>query len=284
LKPRIHNQETVETLLAWGREQLERGSESPRLDAEILLGHALGLNRAAIYTDPGKPVTEPCSGNFMALIAARSSGQPVAQLTGRREFWSLSLKVSGDVLVPRPETELLVERTLAHLPESKPGCVLDLGTGSGAIAIAIATERGDCTITATDISRAALAIATENGNMLVPGRIDFVHSDWFDALIDMQFDLIVSNPPYVATGDDTDRATDFEPAEALFSGADGLNDLRRIIAASPAHLVPGGYLLLEHGLGQAESVCSLMKDAGFDAIRSHKDLAGIERVTEGRLG
>ncbi len=284
MKPQNHRQETVETLLTWGREQLEHGSESPRLDAEILLSYALGINRAAIFADPGKSVTEPYSTHFMGLIAARSDGQPVAQLTGQREFWSLVLKVSADVLVPRPETELLVERALARLPENKQAHVLDLGTGSGAIAIAIATERGDCIITATDISRAALAIATENSGTLVPGRTRFTHSDWFDALVDTTFDLIVSNPPCVATGDTTDREIDFEPAEALYSGADGLNDIRRIIADSPAHLAPGGYLLLEHGLNQAEAVRGLMQDAGFDGTQSFKDLAGIERVTEGRLG
>lgn len=277
--------ETTGALLAWARNQLDSTSDSARLDAEVLLGHALEASRAALYANPDRPVSARQSALYTELVAARKQGRPVAQLTGEREFWSLALQVDSQVLVPRPETELLVERALAHISADEAAHILDLGTGTGAIAIAIASERPNCTLTASDNSAAALTIARANSEQHTPGRINFLQSDWFDALADQRFDLIVSNPPYVSTEESelTDRDLDFEPPEALYSGADGLDDIRKIIAGSPAMLTDQGCLLLEHGHDQADRIRRLLKDAGFVDPVSHADLAGIARVTEARL-
>ena len=276
---------TAGTLLAWAREQLNQSSDSPRLDAEILLGHVLEANRAALYANPDKRVAARQSALFAELVSARKQGRPVAQLTGEREFWSLNLQVNSNVLVPRPETELLVERALALIAADASLQILDLGTGSGAIAIAIASERPACSVTASDNSPAALEIARRNGERHAPGRIAFLHSDWFAALEGQRFHIIISNPPYVSESetDLTDMELDFEPPEALYSGADGLEDIRKIIAASPAMLAASGWLLLEHGYTQADLIRQLLTTAGFSNIESHTDLAGTPRVTTGQL-
>jgi release factor glutamine methyltransferase len=276
---------TLDELLQQGRDQLAGSSASPRLDAEILLGHVLKANRAHLYANPDRELDAAKASTYLALIAERAAGRPVAHLTGEREFWSLKLTVTADVLVPRPETELLVEQALRRLPTDAPSSALDLGCGSGAIAIALATERPACRVVATDRSDAALVIAKLNADRHCPGRIEFVAGSWFEPLAGQRFDVIASNPPYVASGrpDLTDRELDFEPAEALYSGADGLDDIRRIIAGARAHLVPGGWLLLEHGFDQSASIGALLQQAGFEAIATHNDLAGQPRVTEAQL-
>ena len=274
--------DTLKSTLTKARKLLESTSDSPQLDAEILLGKVLQANRAALYANPDKPITARQTAEFEQLIEQRRSGKPVAHLTGMREFWSLELKVTADVLVPRPETELLVERALAHIPENGTCEVVDLGCGSGAIAIAMATERPDCIITATDSSQAALSIAQENADKYCPERIQFCNGSWFEPLHDRSFNLIVSNPPYVSSAQPqlTDPELDHEPQQALYSGADGLNDIRLLISKAPACLQKDGYLLLEHGFDQADTIAELLMQAGFVNIKMYCDLAGQPRVSE----
>jgi release factor glutamine methyltransferase len=275
---------TLGTLLTEARQQLAASSDSPRLDAEVLLGHVLQVTRAHLYANPDRPVDAAQTSAYRTLIDARLAGRPVAHLTGEREFWSLPLRVSADVLVPRPETELLVEQCLDQLPEAAACSMLDLGCGSGAIAIAVATERTGCSLTATDSSAAALDLARTNAARLCPGRIEFIAGEWFGPLGGRCFDVIVSNPPYVATGQSelTDPELAFEPAGALYSGPEGLDDIRLIINGASQHLNANGRLLLEHGFDQSASISALMRTAGFSDITTHADLAGQPRVTTGR--
>jgi release factor glutamine methyltransferase len=257
--------------------------ESARLDAELLLAFVLHCTRSTLLRDSERGVRTESSAHYLALIARRAHGEPLAYLTGEREFWSLPLRVSPAVLVPRPETELVVERALALLGPAAAH-VADLGTGSGAIALALATERPRWRITATDQSAAALAIATHNAHALGLPAVRFVQGAWFEPLADERFDLIASNPPYIADGDAalTDAATQYEPREALVSGPLGLTALEQIIREARKHLLPGGFLVLEHGSDQAAAVSAALVDAGYADVRSHRDLAGHERVTEAR--
>ncbi len=275
---------SVEALLRAGVRLLATASGSPRLDAELLLAHALGCGRAQLFVRRAEALDAATAERYLNLIAARREGRPIAQLTGRREFWSLELSVTPDVLIPRPETELLVERALALLPQAGTPRVLDLGTGSGAVALAIATERHDCTVVATDLSAAALSVAQGNAAALGCANLRFAAGDWFGATGNERFDLIVSNPPYIA--DDEWAVADpelaFEPRAALDGGVDGLAHLRVIAAAAPAHLVPGGWLIVEHGAGQSEAVHELFTRAGLRAVATSTDLAGRPRVSEGR--
>ncbi len=275
---------SVEALLRAGVRLLADSSASPRLDAEVLLAHALGRSRTQLFIARTDAVDPAAADRYLALIGERRGGRPVAQLTGSREFWSLALAVTPDVLTPRPETELLVERALARLPARGGASVLDLGTGSGAIALAIATERPDCTVVATDCSAAALAVARGNATAIGCDRVRFAAGNWFTAVGGGTFDLIVSNPPYIADHDwaATDAELRFEPRVALAAGPDGLDALRIIAAGAPAHLAPGGWLLVEHGAGQAPAVRELAARAGFECIATTADLAGLPRVTEGR--
>lgn len=282
---------TIGQLLAAGLQRLQEGSAAadagatPGLDAELLLAHALGLPRARLRSHPETPVAASIAGNYRALIERRASGEPLAYLTGWREFWSLRLAVSSDVLVPRPETELLVERALA-LRSATEGCVADLGTGSGAIALALAHERPRWQVVATDISAAALEIARSNAHDLELTRIEFRQGNWFTPLRNERFDLIVSNPPYVAARDLalSGAALAREPRSALTPGEDALASLRAIITGAPQHLAPGGWLLLEHGATQGAQVRHALVLAGFRYVRSHTDLAGHERMTEAQHG
>lgn len=253
------------------------------LDARVLLAHAWGVAPAHLAAHDDEVPGPDARGRYRGLIERRAAGEPVAYLTGRREFWSLELAVTPDVLVPRPETELLVERALA-LGGSGELRVADLGTGSGAIAIALACERPAWHVTATDVSPRALAVARANAARLAPGRVGFREGGWFAPLGGERFDLIVSNPPYVAADDPAlaDAALAHEPRDALTPGGDGLAALLAIVRGAPAHLVPGGWLLLEHGAAQGEAVRRALVGAGFGSVRSHRDLAGHERVTEGQ--
>lgn len=274
---------TVEALIRAGVRLLEGRSGSPRLDTEILLAHALGCTRATLFARRTDLVTKSDADGYFAMIRSRQAGQPVAQLTGAREFWSLNLAVTPDVLAPRPETELLVERALAHLPEDAPLHVLDLGTGSGAVALALASERPACEVLATDRSLPALEVARRNAEALGLARVRFAPGDWLAAVGDSRFDVIASNPPYIADAEwsSSDPELAFEPRLALAAGADGLDAIRVIVSGARQRLRPGGWLLLEHGAGQGEAVRGLMAAASFERVATSPDLAGRPRVTEG---
>lgn len=254
-----------------------------RADAELLLAAALGKTRSWLYAHAEDALEPAAKQGFEALLSRRLRGEPVAYLLGRREFWSLELEVSADTLVPRPETELLVELALERLPAAAKARVLDLGTGSGAIALAIARERPLAEVTAVDASAAALAIARRNGTRLGLDRVRFLRSDWFSAVADESFELLVSNPPYLAEDDPHLHEGDLphEPRSALSSGADGLDALRAICAGAPARLAPGGWLLFEHGYRQGEAARALLHENGFVEIRTWRDLEQRERASGG---
>lgn len=261
-------------------------SESPRLDAELLLCHALGVNRSWLYAWPDKSLVPAQQRRFAELVARRASGEPIAHILGEREFWSLSLIVTPDTLIPRPDTELLVAQALCLLPEETALRVADLGTGSGAVALAIARERPRCSVVATDSSPAALAVARENAVRNQIANVTFRQGDWCAALGDERFDLIVSNPPYIAADDPHLSQGDvrFEPRTALVAGRDGLDDIRQIASAAREHLHSNGWLLLEHGFGQGEGVRGILQENGYEKVTTWRDLAGLERVTGGRRG
>lgn len=256
--------------------------DTPRRDGEILLAHCLGRDRAWLYTWPDAAVASGERERFERLLAGRERGVPVAYLTGRREFWSLELAVNEHTLIPRPETETLVQWALElALPDD--AAVLDLGTGSGAIALALGCERPRWQIIAVDNSAPALAVARENGRRAGLAQVEFRHSDWYDSLAGERFDLIAANPPYVAPGDRHLDEGDlrFEPASALVAGAGGLADLATIIDGAGEYLSPGGWLLLEHGFDQGAAVRALLEQAGFRRVVTRVDLAGQERVSGG---
>jgi release factor glutamine methyltransferase len=274
----------AESLQSAARE-LNGRSDSPRLDAEILLGKVLGATRSALLRRGDEALRTGTEQAFRELIARRAAGAPVAYLTGMREFWSLSLKVTPDVLVPRPETELLVEQALELLgPATAARTVLDLGTGSGAIALAVARERPRARVVGVDISATAARVARDNANALGLSRIEWRVGSWFAAVANERFDLILSNPPYVAAGDPALAALRAEPAIALVGGPTGLEQLSAIIAAAPSHLVPGGWLVTEHGAAQAREVAALFERHRFQDVQSLKDYSGRPRLTRGRYG
>jgi len=294
-----HDKAALETALG-----LEAGSA--RIEAQMLLQRVLGVNRAYLLAHPEQVLDEAQAATCRALLQRRLAGEPLAYILGEREFHGLNFRVTPATLIPRPDTELLVELALQRIPSPPAGFaplatlspqageggrqagrgfrVLDLGTGSGAIALAIAHARPDAEVTAADAVIEALEVARDNARQLNIANARFVQSDWFAALADERFDLIVSNPPYIADGDAHLAQGDlrFEPHTALASGADGLDDIRRIVAQAQEHLDPGGWLLLEHGYDQAAQVRELMSQAGFAEVFSACDLAGIERVTGGR--
>jgi len=261
-----------------------RHTDTPRVDAELLLCRATGESRSYLYTWPERELSGEAEQQFETLLSRRERGEPVAHLLGERGFWTLSLKVTPDTLIPRPETELLVEAALARLPAGG-GRVVDLGTGSGAIALAIAAECPSCEVVAVERSEAALAVARQNGKDNGIGNVQFLLGDWFEPLAGERFDLILSNPPYIASADPHLNQGDvrFEPRSALASGADGLDDIRTIIDGAPKHLILGGWLLLEHGFDQGEAVCALLREAGYEAVELLPDLQGHGRVSLGRL-
>jgi release factor glutamine methyltransferase len=253
------------------------------LENRILLCHATGLTRVQLITQGDRPLTPDEAARLDDLVARRLRGEPIAYIVGRREFFGLDFQVGPAVLIPRPDTELIVELALERLPQNAPR-LLDMGTGSGAIAVAVAHTRPDAAVTALDVSPDALAVAQANATAN-GARVRFLHSSWFDALAaDEMFDVIASNPPYIAAGDDHLAQGDlrFEPVGALTDHADGLSALRTIVNGSPRHLVPGGWLLLEHGYDQAQAVRTLLQGAGFADVQSWQDIAGIERVSGGR--
>ncbi len=273
----------VAGVLAALRERLGAASPSAALDAEILVAHVAGTGRSALVADPDRPIAPGELLALESLARRRLAGEPVAYLTGRREFWSLELEVTPEELVPRPETELVVERVLAALGDGGRPAVLDLGTGSGAIALSIAHERQNASVTATDVSAAALAVAKRNAERLGLRNLRFLEGSWFDPLAGSRFDVIASNPPYVAAGDPALAALAHEPRAALVAGTDGLAAIEAIASAAPGHLVPGGWLIVEHGAAQGAAVRALFSAAGLAAVATRPDLAGHERVTEGAL-
>jgi release factor glutamine methyltransferase len=279
------------TLLERGAQRLRISAAAqgpgatPDLDAELLLVHILGTSRARLRSHPEEAASAAQSKRYTELLERRATGEPLAYVIGRRDFWSLRLTVTPAVLVPRPETELLVERALA-LRHEEFGRVVDLGTGSGAIALTLASERPGWQVAATDVSEEALAIARTNAESLDLKRVQFLHGSWFEPLVGRTFDLIVSNPPYVAEDDPAmqDPALRHEPRGALTPGGDGMGSLRAIIAAAPDYLERDGWLLLEHGSDQAPEVTRELVARGLRHVRSHRDLAGHERMTEAQRG
>ncbi|WNF47932.1 peptide chain release factor N(5)-glutamine methyltransferase [Pseudomonas sp. SG20056] len=259
-------------------------SPTPRLDAELLLAHALGKSRSYLHTWPERELEAEQLERYQAAIVRRQAGEPVAYILGQQGFWSLELEVASHTLIPRPDTELLVETVLALLPAT-PAALLDLGTGTGAIALALASERPAWRITGVDRVPEAVALAERNGARLKLANASFVESHWFSALAGQRYQLIVSNPPYIATADRhlTEGDVRFEPSSALVAGADGLDDIRLIIQQAPDYLQAGGWLLLEHGFDQAAAVRELLSARGFSAVESRRDLGGHERISLGRF-
>lgn len=253
-------------------------------DAILLLAHALQRSVSWLYAHGDEPVDGTVAAGFRDLVERRSAGEPVAYLTGRRGFWTLDLMVSGDTLIPRPDSERLVELALERLPAEAPCRVLDLGTGSGAIALALASERPKARVLATDRSAGALEVARRNAQVHRLPNVEFAAGDWYAPVAGERFDLIASNPPYIAMDDVHLGQGDlrFEPRGALASGRDGLDALRTIAAGAPGHLRSGGWLLVEHGFEQGSAVRELLSAAGFGAVHTAQDLEERERVTLGQ--
>ena len=256
-----------------------------RYEAEHLLLHVLRRERAWLFAHGDDPLPAPQAAAFQALLQRRAAGEPLAYLVGRRGFWTLDLQVSSATLIPRPETERLVELALARLPDDRPLRIADLGTGSGAIALALASERPLAQVVATDVSEDALQVARANAAANGISNVAFRGGSWLAPLAGERFDLIASNPPYIAEGDPHLGQGDlrFEPPTALSSGPDGLEAIREIVAAAPAHLRPGGWLLLEHGWDQGEAIRALLVAAGFVEVATETDLEQRDRVTLGRV-
>ena len=275
---------TVGRALAGARAALEATSGTARLDSEILLSHVLGCGRARLLAHPGTPLDSDSEGRFETLVERRRAGEPVAYLTGRREFWSLDFLVTPDTLIPRPETEHVVEAVLAAVRPDETATIADVGTGAGAIAIAIARERPGAFILGSDRSAAAAAIARANAARLGAGNVAFVAADACAALAPGRWSVIVSNPPYVAEDDPRllGGGVRFEPREALVAGPRGMDMLATLAREAPARLVPGGWLMLEHGAEQGSAVRALLSRTGLAAVETWRDLAGNERVTLGR--
>lgn len=279
---------TVQQSLRLAQSRLEDTAQldtaDAKIEAQLLLQSLLNVNRAWLIAHGNEMLPSDMQTKFDALLTRRLSGEPIAYILGNREFYGLSLNVTPDTLIPRPDTEILVETALAKIPADKSAQVLDLGTGTGAIALAIGHQRPQVDITAADASPAALQVAINNGQQLALHNVKFVHSNWFSALEHKRFDVIVSNPPYIEQNDThlTQGDLRFEPMSALASGIDGLDDIRQIVADSLAHLKPQGWLMLEHGYNQADAVAELMANAGLVDIATFKDFGGNDRVTIGK--
>jgi release factor glutamine methyltransferase len=255
-----------------------------RYESQLLLQQVLKVNRAWLIAHENDDLATDIQHNFNALMQRRIGGEPIAYILGEREFYGLNLAVTPATLIPRPDTELLVDIALKKIPANQAAQILDLGTGTGAIALAIAQQRPHTQVTGVDASRPALEVAISNSQQLHISNCLFVLSDWFNNLNDARFDVIVSNPPYIEEADEHLKQGDlrFEPIYALASGTDGLDDIRRIIDGCLVHLKPQGWLMFEHGYNQAASVSELMAQTGLVAIESFKDLGGNERVTIGK--
>ncbi len=259
-------------------------TDTARLDAEILLAHTLARARSHLHAWPEKVLSSEQQEKFQQLLQARIQGQPVAYLTGQREFWSLPLAVTSATLIPRPETETLVALALDLIPADSTAQIADLGTGSGAIALAIAHERRHCHVLATDISSTAIGTATANAQQLGISNIEFQCGDWCEPLVDRQYDVIVSNPPYIRDADPHLQSGDvrFEPRSALAAGPQGMDDLIKIAHCARQHLRANGWLIMEHGYDQSDQVTQLLEGCGFQNVTDHQDDAGVNRVIIGK--
>jgi release factor glutamine methyltransferase len=272
---------TVADTLKLAARTLRAHSESPELDAEVLLSTVMGVARSALIVRGAEPMSLDVLHAYQGLLERRVQGEPVAYLTGRREFWSLPLKVTPAVLVPRHETELLVEMALKVVPKGARRTVLDLGTGSGAVALAIASERPLAEVTGVDVSPAALGVARDNARSLALSNVVWRLGSWFEAVPEARFDAIVANPPYVAAGDPALARLAAEPELALIAGSAGLDALAAIVAGAAAHLERGGWLVLEHGSTQHLEVAGMLERSGFGGVETHQDFSGKPRVTLG---
>jgi release factor glutamine methyltransferase len=281
----MHTPITIAAALFDTTARLSAVSPTPRLDAEVLLSLATGLTRSALLAGGQRSLEREAAARFAELVDRRCSGEPVAYLSGRREFWSLELEVGPAVLIPRPETELLVEQALERVPADAQWAIADLGTGSGAVALAIAMERPRCRVVATDQDPRALAFAERNRARLGAANVTLRAGAWCAPLHAELFHVIVSNPPYVCDDDPhLDRGdVRFEPRSALAGGGDGLDAIRALLDCAPARLRPGGWLLLEHGFDQAPAVRGLLAAAGLVDVSTFPDLAGRPRVSAARL-
>jgi release factor glutamine methyltransferase len=275
----------VRALIEEGAARLTRTADDPRREAELLLGAALGRSRAWLTANAEERILDcDATDRYESHITRRATGEPVAYILGEKEFWSLPLAVTREVLVPRADTELVVERALAHLPAGEARRVLDVGTGSGAIALAIAHERPACRVLGTDVSDAAIMVAAANAHRLGLRNAEFRAGSWYEPAADQRFDVIACNPPYVADGD-PDLAWQVrrhEPAHAVCAGPSGLEALRTVAAGARAHLRAGSWLVLEHGTAQGAAVRALLGATGFAEVATFRDLGGHERVSEGR--
>lgn len=274
---------SIKAALREASTRLAESSPTAQLDAELLLLHVIKKNRAFLYAHSEEVLEAKLYHAFEVVISKRIEGIPIAYLTNEREFWSLPLYVTSDTLIPRPETELLIELTLSLLGERSTCSVLELGTGTGAISLALATEKPHWNITAADISKAALLIAQKNAERHQAKNIIFMQSNWFKAIPEQAFDLIISNPPYLAEQDPHQHEGDlrFEPKQALVSGVDGLDDLTHIIHESHDYLAPGGLLLLEHGYHQGKAVTDNLSRTNYQDVQCWQDAAGLDRVSGG---
>jgi release factor glutamine methyltransferase len=259
--------------------RLSTVSESPRLDAELLLARSLDVARSYLFAHPEEPMDPGAVVRFHDVLGKRIQGMPMAYITGEKEFWSMTLMVNPATLVPRPDTETLVDQALMRIPRRTATRIVDLGTGAGGVALAIARERPLCQVVATDISADALAVASLNARELAIPNVEFVAGHWLEPLAERTFDLVVSNPPYVASDDPHLAALRYEPASALVAGADGLDAIREIAATAMAVLEPGGDLLVEHGAEQADSVAAILRNNGWTEYRAVNDLSGQPRVS-----
>ncbi|WP_455198071.1 peptide chain release factor N(5)-glutamine methyltransferase [Kaarinaea lacus] len=275
---------TIKQVLQDAQSRLTGPADTARLDAEILLTWTLDCDRAYLHTWPEKELTEKQQQSFHQLVDRRQKGEPVAYITGHREFWDMNLRVTPDTLIPRPETELLVETALEKIPVDAEWNIADLGTGSGAIALAIGRERPGCQVIATDNSAAALSVARENAKRLDIHNVHFIEGHWFQPIEHEQFEVIVSNPPYVHPHDPHLEEGDlrFEPTQALQSIPDGMRDLRIISNAARSHLVPPGWLILEHGYDQGEAIKTQLMRMGYVDVSVKEDLAQNERICLGK--
>lgn len=276
---------SIKQVLQQASQQLDACSDSARLDADLLVAHVLQVSRSYLMTWPEKQLSKENYTQLQVLLKRRCAGEPVAYLLGMQEFWSLALKVTADTLVPRADTEVLIEQVLQLYPDQSAKLkLLDLGTGTGAIALALASEYPQSTITATDRMPAALAVAQENANHLnLP--IQCIESMWFSALTGQKFDCIVSNPPYICENDPhlSEQGVCREPLTALIAGEDGLDDIRELATEAPRYLYPNGWLLVEHGYHQGQAVRELFIQHGFQSVETRQDYAGVDRMTFGQV-
>ena len=272
----------LDAAIADATDRLRPVSESPRLDAEILLCRTINMPRAYLFAHPEDTLDRLTLDRFEDVLGRRAAGVPMAYIMGTKEFWSQEFAVSPATLVPRPETEILVNLAICEISREAEWQVLDLGTGSGAIAVAIASERPLCEITAVDISEDALTVARENARLLAPGNVTCVQGNWTEPVRNRVFDLVVSNPPYVRAGDEALAKLRHEPRSALVAGEDGLDAIRILARDCAGILVEGGALMIEHGADQADDVARLLAGHGWTEVACHNDLAGLPRVTVAR--